>query len=88
MIPVRALLSRPDLGLKSFVVSTGYGIGCQDLIVVRSTASPLNLRGAILHQRSAWVRVNYSLILTSNRAPVDWYLLFPNPVVAESYSTD
>jgi DNA replication protein DnaC len=25
-----------------------------------------------------------SLILTSNRAPVDWYPLFPNPVVAES----
>ncbi|MGH3613622.1 MAG: ATP-binding protein [Pseudonocardia sp.] len=25
-----------------------------------------------------------SLILTSNRAPQDWYPLFPNPVVAES----
>ena len=24
------------------------------------------------------------LILTSNRAPADWYPLFPNPVVAES----
>jgi DNA replication protein DnaC len=24
------------------------------------------------------------LILTSNRAPTDWYSLFPNPVVAES----
>jgi DNA replication protein DnaC len=24
------------------------------------------------------------LILTSNRAPTDWYGLFPNPVVAES----
>lgn len=24
------------------------------------------------------------LVLTSNRAPVDWYPLFPNPVVAES----
>ena len=24
------------------------------------------------------------LILTSNRAPTDWYPLFPNPVVAES----
>ena len=24
------------------------------------------------------------LILTSNRAPQDWYPLFPNPVVAES----
>ncbi|WP_231984503.1 ATP-binding protein, partial [Mycobacterium sp. 852014-52144_SCH5372336] len=24
------------------------------------------------------------LILTSNRAPKDWYPLFPNPVVAES----
>jgi DNA replication protein DnaC len=25
-----------------------------------------------------------SLITTSNRSPVDWYTLFPNPVVAES----
>jgi DNA replication protein DnaC len=25
-----------------------------------------------------------SMILTSNRSPVDWYALFPNPVVAES----
>jgi hypothetical protein len=24
-----------------------------------------------------------SLIVTSNRAPADWYALFPNPVVAE-----
>jgi hypothetical protein len=24
------------------------------------------------------------MILTSNRSPVDWYPLFPNPVVAES----
>ena len=24
------------------------------------------------------------LILTSNRKPIDWYPLFPNPVVAES----
>ena len=29
-------------------------------------------------------RVGRSLILTSNRAPLDWYPLFPNPVVAES----
>ena len=29
-------------------------------------------------------RAGGSLILTSNRAPVDWYPLFPNPVVAES----
>ena len=29
-------------------------------------------------------RAGKSLILTSNRAPVDWYQLFPNPVVAES----
>jgi DNA replication protein DnaC len=29
-------------------------------------------------------RTNRSLILTSNRSPVDWYPLFPNPVVAES----
>ena len=29
-------------------------------------------------------RTGRSLILTSNRAPVDWYPLFPNPVVAES----
>jgi DNA replication protein DnaC len=29
-------------------------------------------------------RVARSLIITSNRSPVDWYPLFPNPVVAES----
>ena len=29
-------------------------------------------------------RTGRSLILTSNRSPVDWYPLFPNPVVAES----
>ena len=29
-------------------------------------------------------RAGNSLILTSNRAPQDWYPLFPNPVVAES----
>jgi DNA replication protein DnaC len=29
-------------------------------------------------------RAHRSLILTSNRSPVDWYPLFPNPVVAES----
>jgi len=28
--------------------------------------------------------VGRSLTLTSNRSPVDWYPLFPNPVVAES----
>ena len=29
-------------------------------------------------------RAGRSMILTSNRAPADWYPLFPNPVVAES----
>ncbi|MEV0346962.1 ATP-binding protein [Nonomuraea sp. NPDC050680] len=29
-------------------------------------------------------RTGTSMILTSNRAPMDWYPLFPNPVVAES----
>ncbi|MBN1173013.1 MAG: IS21-like element helper ATPase IstB [Micromonosporaceae bacterium] len=29
-------------------------------------------------------RAGRSLITTSNRSPVDWYPLFPNPVVAES----
>lgn len=29
-------------------------------------------------------RAGKSMILTSNRAPTDWYPLFPNPVVAES----
>ena len=28
--------------------------------------------------------VGHSLVLTSNRSPVDWYPLFPNPVIAES----
>ena len=30
------------------------------------------------------IRAHRSLILASNRAPLDWYPLFPNPVVAES----
>jgi DNA replication protein DnaC len=29
-------------------------------------------------------RAGKSIIFTSNRAPADWYPLFPNPVVAES----
>ncbi|MGW5433227.1 ATP-binding protein [Streptomyces sp. NPDC004059] len=29
-------------------------------------------------------RQGRSLIITSDRAPSDWYPLFPNPVVAES----
>jgi DNA replication protein DnaC len=29
-------------------------------------------------------RTSRSLVLTSNRGPIDWYPLFPNPVVAES----
>ena len=29
-------------------------------------------------------RAGKSMIMTSNRAPADWYPLFPNPVVAES----
>jgi DNA replication protein DnaC len=29
-------------------------------------------------------RTGRSLIITSNRSPVDWYPLFPTPVVAES----
>lgn len=31
------------------------------------------------------LRLGRSLVTTSNRAPVDWYPLFPNPVVAESF---
>jgi DNA replication protein DnaC len=33
---------------------------------------------------TARAAAGHSLVLTSNRAPVDWYPLFPNPVVAES----
>jgi DNA replication protein DnaC len=29
-------------------------------------------------------RAGKPMVLTSNRAPADWYPLFPNPVVAES----
>ena len=35
----------------------------------------------LVSERAAATR---PLILTSNRNPVDWYALFPNPVVAES----
>jgi DNA replication protein DnaC len=33
---------------------------------------------------SARASAGKSLIITANRAPIDWYPLFPNPVVAES----
>ncbi len=33
---------------------------------------------------SARAAAGHSLVLTSNRAPADWYPLFPNPVVTES----
>jgi DNA replication protein DnaC len=33
---------------------------------------------------SARAAASHSLVITANRAPVDWYPLFPNPVVAES----
>src|SRR5688572_4173948 len=33
---------------------------------------------------SARASTGRSLVLTANRAPIDWYPLFPNPVVAES----
>jgi DNA replication protein DnaC len=33
---------------------------------------------------SARASAGRSLVITANRAPVDWYPLFPNPVVAES----
>ena len=33
---------------------------------------------------SARAAAGRSLVITANRAPVDWYPLFPNPVVAES----
>jgi hypothetical protein len=33
-------------------------------------------------------RAGRSLVLTSNRAPQDWYPLFPKPVVAESLLDD
>jgi DNA replication protein DnaC len=33
---------------------------------------------------SARASTGRSLVLTANRAPIDWYALFPNPVVAES----
>ena len=54
---------------------------------------PRRLRHARLHRRakpttstssSPNAHNHGSMILTSNRAPVDWYPLFPNPVVAES----
>lgn len=35
----------------------------------------------LISERSA---AGGSMVLTSNRSPVDWYPLFPNPVVAES----
>jgi DNA replication protein DnaC len=45
------------------------------------TASQADDLYELISERAAAGR---SMILTSNRSPVDWYPLFPNPVVAES----
>ena len=54
-------------------------------------AHPRRLRHARAHRTQADdlyelinERAGRSMILTSNRSPVDWYPLFPNPIVAES----
>ncbi|MFG3155382.1 ATP-binding protein [Streptomyces sp. NPDC048219] len=44
--------------------------------------NPVNVCGQQHHK--CFERQGRSLIITSNRAPSDWYPLFPNPVVAES----
>ncbi len=37
-----------------------------------------------IHQLMARRHRSSSLVVTANRAPKDWYPLFPNPVIAES----
>ena len=44
-----------------------------------TTSILLSVRQQLISERAG-----KSTIFTSNRAPADWYPLFPNPVVAES----
>jgi DNA replication protein DnaC len=54
---------------------------CEDLL---ATSSDGRRPAAISLYELISERTGRSLILTSNRAPADWYPLFPNPVVAVS----
>jgi DNA replication protein DnaC len=64
-----AELSRPDLLI------------LDDFAMRELTASQADDLYELVSERA---QAGRSLIITSNRSPVDWYPLFPNPVVAES----
>jgi DNA replication protein DnaC len=54
---------------------------CDDFAMRELTATAADDLYEIVSERATTGR---PLIVTSNRAPADWYPLFPNPVVAES----
>lgn len=54
---------------------------CDDFAMRQLTATAADDLYEIVSERATTGR---PMILTSNRAPADWYPLFPNPVVAES----
>lgn len=54
---------------------------CDDFAMRELTAPQADDLYELLGERA---QAGRSAILTSNRAPADWYPLFPNPVVAES----
>lgn len=64
-----AELTRPDLLI------------LDDFAMRELTAAQADDLYELISERS---QAGRSLVLTSNRAPMDWYPLFPNPVVAES----
>lgn len=54
---------------------------CDDFAMRELTTSAADDLYEIVSERAT---TGHPLILTSNRAPTDWYPLFPNPVVGES----
>ncbi|MFB7373459.1 ATP-binding protein [Streptomyces sp. NPDC056222] len=63
-------------------LGTSEGLPCS--ILDDFTMRQLNATQADDVYELVYERQGRSLIITSNRAPSDWYPLFPNPVVAES----
>ena len=63
------------------ISSTFMALILDDFAIRELTASQADDLYELVTSRAAAGR---SLVLTSNRSPVDWYPLFPNPVIAES----
>jgi hypothetical protein len=75
---LRLVMALPDPVLTSAPKVTGL----DDFAMREFTAPQADDLYELLSERAG--KPGRSLILTSNRSPVDWYPLFPNPVVGES----